>query len=861
MQNLEKRINWIIDSTSKEESGRKLKETRRRLDFLYAREESYWAQRSRSKWLREGDRNIRYFHAKATGRLKKNNIAKLKDAEGKWVTNRKDISKVAKDYFVRLFRSNGQNANIQEMGYIQECITRETNEWLNMDYTEKEVLQAIKQMDPNKAPGIDGLSGNFFKHHWDIVGNDTISYCLDVLNGSKNISNLNDTMIILIPKIKNPCELTNFRPISLCRFVYMIISKVLANRLKAVLPSCISQNQSAFVSGRMIHYNILIAHELLHYLQSSKNGPNKGLVVKLDMSKAYDRVEWNFFEKVMKKMGFEEKWIAKIMECVRSVTYTVKCNNILSDIFIPERGLHQGDPVSPYLFLFYMEAFSRMLIHAQENNTLRGIRASRDGPRINHLFFADDALLFVRNKMSDIECLVNMLNTFSNISVQEINFEKSMVLFSPNTRRAQRTIFSDLLGMPVVEKLNNYLGLPIPIGKKKTEVFKDIINKLSCSINSWTKRLLSFGGKEVFIKVVLQSIPTYAMSIFLAPKGVIEDIQAMLSRTWWSGKEKGRFWTMIPWKMLCKPKGMGGLGFRDVRLFNLALLGRQVWRILNNTDSLCFKVLSSKYFSDGDIFHAKKVDKASFTWSSIAAVVDVFKDGFGWRVDLMRVLDKRAITNQMKILWNCWNNRNNFIFRGKEEKTQLIWERASNLSKKFRICNMLNEPLILQNNGKKKWIKPPKGFIKIKFDATVGENRIGYGTVARDEEGFVVGGSGGFKEGRLSVEEAECVTFKESINVAHKLNLREDVLFETDNAGLVNRFNNLDNDVTILGVRIKECTAAFTIFKSAKLCWTERSCNSVAHLICKKMLRETKSCFFDMDYLSEIHDAVICDVT
>ncbi|KAL1151536.1 hypothetical protein V6Z11_A09G048800, partial [Gossypium hirsutum] len=121
------------------------------------------------------------------------------------------------------------------------------------------------------------------------------------------------------------------------------------------------------------------------------------------------------------------------------------------------------------------------------------------------------------------------------------------------------------------------------------------------------------------------------MSIFLAPKGVIEDIQAMLSRTWWSGKEKGRFWTMIQWKTLFKPKGMGGLGFRDVRLFNLALLGRQVWRLLNNTDSLCFKVLSSKYFPDGNIFHAKKMDKASFTWSSIAAAVDVFKDGFGWR--------------------------------------------------------------------------------------------------------------------------------------------------------------------------------------------------------------------------------------
>ncbi|KAK5835810.1 hypothetical protein PVK06_011519 [Gossypium arboreum] len=351
-------------------------------------------------------------------------------------------------------------------------------------------------MDPNKALDTNDLSGNFFKHHWEIVGNDTISFYLDVLNGNKNISSLNETMIILIPKIRDPCELTNFRPISLCRFVYKIISKVSANRLKAVLPSCISQNQSAFIPRRIVHDNILIVHELLHYLQSSKNEPNKGFVVKLDMSKAYDRLESNFIKTIMKKMGSDWKWVEKIMDCVRSIKYTVKCNNILSDIFIPERGLHQGDPLSPYLFLFCMEAFSRMLIHAQENKILRGIRASRNGPRINHLLFADDTLLFVRNKKSDVESLVNMLNNFSNIS------------------------------------------------------------------------------------------------------GVIDDIQAKLSRTWWSRKDKGRQW----------------------------------WKLINKKDSLCFKVLSSKYFPDSNIFHAKKVDKASFTWSSIAAMAEALKDGFGWQI-------------------------------------------------------------------------------------------------------------------------------------------------------------------------------------------------------------------------------------
>lgn len=155
---------------------------------------------------------------------------------------------------------------------------------------------------------------------------------------------------------------------------------------------------AATVPNRMIHDNVLVAHELMHYLYSSKNSPNKGCVVKLDMSKAYDRVERRLLENVMIKMGFSSVWVNKIMDCVCTVRYRVKCNMSQSDVIIPERGLRQGDPLSPYLFLFCMEALSRMLIHAQETHLIKGIRASVNGPRINHLFFADDALLFVRNK-------------------------------------------------------------------------------------------------------------------------------------------------------------------------------------------------------------------------------------------------------------------------------------------------------------------------------------------------------------------------------------------------------------------------------------------------------------------------------
>ncbi|KAL1107622.1 hypothetical protein V6Z11_D03G058400 [Gossypium hirsutum] len=167
--------------------------------------------------------------------------------------------------------------------------------------------------------------------------------------------------------------------------------------------------------------------------------------------------------------------------------------------------------------------------------------------------------------------------------------------------------------MRVVDKLDNYLGLPLLVGKKKSMTFQSITNRISCKINSWSKRLLSCRGKEIFIKSILQSIPTYAFSVFLAPRGIIEDLQFKINRMWWNGKDRGQSWSMLTWDRVCFPEGMNGLGFRDLLLFNLALLGRQVWRLLTCKDTLCYHVLSSKYFPDGDIFRPKCIDKP--TWA------------------------------------------------------------------------------------------------------------------------------------------------------------------------------------------------------------------------------------------------------
>ncbi|KAA3466196.1 reverse transcriptase [Gossypium australe] len=590
-----------------------------------------------------------------------------------------------------------------------------------------EILETFNQMDPHKAPGIDRLPGN---ENWDMVGKDVLTLSHKILDDNKDISSLNDTKTVLIPKIKDPTDMTNFRLLSLCRVIYKIIFKVLENGLKVALPFCISQNQSAFVTDCMIHDNILIALELIHYVQSLKNGPNKGFFIKLDMSKAYDRIEWNFLGK-----------IEKIMRCVQSVRYVVECNMVLSKVVTPKQGLRQEDPLSPYLFLFCMEALSRMLIHAQDT----GIRASQNGHCINHLFFADDALLFIKNKRNKVDAIMKIL--------------------------------------------------------------------------------------------------TYPLSVFLSPRGTLEDMQSRRRQMWWACKEKWRG-----------------------------------WRLLTLKDTLFYRVFSSKYFPNGDPFHLKKVDKPSYTWSSIFTEAKALESGFGWQVgdgnninicednldfeglnneslyvsastilesknirrdyprcgasvethiqalkdcrtarailtlggldgrlldkdylyyvdwlkDVMHILDRKVVEEFIMTLWNSWNNRNNFVFHGKEEESQ-------------------------------KWEKPSCRTVKINIDAT-----------------------------------AELYAFEEGFKLVHSLNI-DNAVFKTDCASLVNRFKKCKEDITIIGDRIREIYKTLDMFTTADVKWANRSYNNVADFICKYAILNNCNMLFSMDYPRDIHDIVIRD--
>ena len=204
----------------------------------------------------------------------------------------------------------------------------------------------------------------FFQKYRSIVGTNVSNLVLNVLNHDMSVSEINKTNIALVPKNKNPQKMTDFRPNSLCNVVHKLSSKTLANRLKAILPFIMLENQSAFVANKLITDNILVAYEIMHYLKHKRGRNDSFMVIKLDMSKAFDRVEWSFIEMIMRKIGFDESWIDLVMKCITSVTYLVIINGSVHGSIVPTRGLKQGDPLSPYLFLLCVEGFSALINEA-----------------------------------------------------------------------------------------------------------------------------------------------------------------------------------------------------------------------------------------------------------------------------------------------------------------------------------------------------------------------------------------------------------------------------------------------------------------------------------------------------------------
>ena len=264
-------------------------------------EECMWNQRSKVDWLKHGDLNKKYVHCRTTERNKRNLISGLENEYRDWIEDENQIGEILISCFSSLFTSANPNVLEPILEGVIPRVSRAMNEELLRPFVAEEVSLALKQMDADMAPSIDGLPPLFYKQFWDKVGGEVTEAVLSALNTSTIPKAINHTFLTPIPKIQSPRKVTDFWPISLSNVLYKLIAKVLANHLKPRLPQLISETQSAFMSERLITNNILVAHETLHHLKSKRFSKIGFMALKLDMRKPMTELNGNSLNRSCKK--------------------------------------------------------------------------------------------------------------------------------------------------------------------------------------------------------------------------------------------------------------------------------------------------------------------------------------------------------------------------------------------------------------------------------------------------------------------------------------------------------------------------------------------------------------------------------
>ncbi|GAU47653.1 hypothetical protein TSUD_27780 [Trifolium subterraneum] len=680
-----------------------------------------------------------------------------------------------------------------------------------------------------EAPDICNVARDYFVNIFQ-KQNNTLQLVIDVINPS--ISAEGDEQL----------SMRDWRLIALCNVIYKLLAKVLANRLKGVLDKCISINQYAFVPGRFILDNAMAAIEIVHFMKTKTQ---------------------------------------------ESADYSVIVNGSRVGPIVPGRGLRQGDPMSPYLFIICAKGLSALIRQAEARGDIQGAKICINAPIISHLLFADDCFLLFRANNIEAFAMKNILSTYEAASGQSINFQKSEFFCSRNVTQADRDVISNTLGVQSVLGKSKYLGLPSMVGRSKKAIFGFIKDRVWRKINSWSSKCLSKVGREVLIKLWGRS----------------------------GSQNKGIHW--MSWDKMSMHKNAGGMGFKNLTAFNLVMLGKQGWHLMTNQNSLISRLYKAKYYPNNNFLNSTVGHNPSFVWRSICSAKFILRaDKLIWRVDphgqysvksayrlcTQEIIDtsllsrpgmwhliwklhtlpkvKNFLWNSLNIwrhsrfsldvaamvdpdrdiatvifnllqllndtdsalfatvLWSIWKQRNNKIWNKTIDSQNFVLARAEDTLKDWiavqRVQNRAASAM--QSVVVSNWKKPLPSRFKCNIDASCEGTKVGIGMCIRDEVGTFIRAKTECFSPRCEVHVGEAIGLLNALNWVHELHLGP-VDFELDSKRVVDSFLSHTSDAIEFGDINKNCKSCFSNFyNDSSVEFIHRQVNEVARNLAKVAL-------------------------
>lgn len=574
------------------ETLRNLKETRSELESLYHKMLDGIIVRSRAQWVEFGERNSKYFLNLEKHNKANNVIHRLKTDNNDILIGKHEVLANLRDFYATLYTSGEVDPSLIFSNIFNyNKLSMDEADCCDGPMTSAECVDALNLLSIGKSPGSDGLSVEFYKKFWPVIG-DCVVNALNYANTNFDLSAEQGRAIItLIPKHgKDKDFIKNYRPISLLNTDYKICAKVLSTRIKLVLPKVISNNQTGFLKNRFIGENVRFVLDLIEYCNTSNK---TGLLFLVDFEKAFDSVEWEFIFTSLRFFGFGESFINWVKTMYSNNSARIINNGYSCLDFKISRGVRQGCPLSPYIFLICAEVLT---LCVNDNNAINGISLFDNNIKI--LQYADDTTMFLDGSYSSLKETISTFSTFEKSSGLKVNVEKSSLF--PLGRQTQRDPwFRNIFGL-------NWSNGPVALlGVSFTNNRSDLfslnfppkLSRLKRLLGVWSQRDLTPMGKVTIVKALGLSQLVYLFQILPnPPQEFITELDAIIFRFIWSGKpEKIRRSSMIG------TISSGGLNVTHTKYFIHSLKCTWVNRYNNSSDNYW------KLFFD---FHLKKYGKS-----------------------------------------------------------------------------------------------------------------------------------------------------------------------------------------------------------------------------------------------------------